>query len=133
MNNFFKNKLIAIIFTSIMFFCGCATESKKIVSRLDSNSVSFKSAHCQNSIKDIDFHSDMKKAKTIAIPVAIIMSGGLLAVPAIITSAGLSTIDNIDATNISSRCGGKVSNNKDKIKNIAKDALIDSATVIPLF
>jgi uncharacterized ferredoxin-like protein len=129
-------KLVLILITTFsasIMTSGCATESEKTVRNLNTNSKNFKSPECQNSIKDIGFHSDVKKAKTVAVPTALIISGGLLVIPAIVASAGLRALDRVDASNIASRCGGKPIDKETIKNNIAKEAIIDSVTVTPFF
>ncbi len=129
----FKSFRSFLVFISSFFLIGCATESERTVRNLDSSSLTFNSQNCQKSVRDIDFHSDLKKAKTLAVPLSIIISGGFLLIPSIVASAGLSALDRIDASNISSRCGGKKTDKKTIKKNVVTETLIDSVTILPIF
>ena len=113
-----------LVFISSFFLIGCATESERTVRNLDSSSLTFNSQNCQKSVRDIDFHSDLKKAKTLAVPLSIIISGGFLLIPSIVASAGLSALD---------RCGGKKTDKKTIKKNVVTETLIDSVTILPIF
>lgn len=128
-----KVLFICIPFFASILFCGCTTKSQKVVGNLDVTSPAFNSLECQRSINDIEFHSDVKKAKIIAVPTAVIMSGGLLIIPTIVASAGLNALDEIDAFNINSRCGGELIEKKTIQKNISKDLILESVTIIPMF
>ena len=86
--------------------CSCASESELTAIRLDTSHPLYASDACQQSLSAAQIHQDTKLVSTIATPVLVFLSGGLL-LPLIGANAGLDAFDRIDASNMATRCGGK--------------------------
>ncbi len=86
--------------------CACASESELTAIRLDTSHPLYATEACQQSMSAARIHEDTKLVSTIATPVLVFLSGGLL-LPLIGANAGLDAVDRIDASNMAIRCGGK--------------------------
>lgn len=98
-------RLIVIAITACLL-CACASESELTAIRLDTSHPLYASEACQQSLSAAHIHQDTKLVSTIATPVLVLLSGGLL-LPLIGANAGLDAVDRIDASNMATRCGGK--------------------------
>ncbi|MCX7210887.1 MAG: hypothetical protein NTZ99_11060 [Burkholderiales bacterium] len=85
---------------------GCASESELAAIRLDTSHPLYKSKACQQALSTVQNHKDAKSVSTVATPVLVFLSGGLL-LPMVAANAGLDTVDRVDASNLEMRCGGK--------------------------
>ncbi len=74
--------------------------------RLDTSHPLYKSEACQQALSSVQNHKDAKSVSTVATPVLVLLSGGLL-LPVVAANAGMDTVDRIDASNLEMRCGGK--------------------------
>lgn len=101
----FNVRLTAAALASSLL-CACASESELTAIRLDTSHPLYASEACQQSLSAVQIHQDAKLVSTIATPVLLFLSGGLL-LPLLGANAGLDTVDRIDASNMATRCGGK--------------------------
>ena len=85
---------------------GCASESELAAIRLDTSHPLYKSEACQHALSKVQNHKEAKSVSTVATPVLVFLSGGLL-LPVVAANAGLDTVDRVDASNLEMRCGGK--------------------------
>jgi hypothetical protein len=85
---------------------GCASESELAAIRLDTNHPLYKSEACQHALSTVQNHKEAKSVSTVATPVLVFLSGGLL-LPVVAANAGLDTVDRVDASNLEMRCGGQ--------------------------
>jgi hypothetical protein len=72
-------------------------------------------------------HRDIKRARTIASPVLLFLSGGLL-VPVVAANAGLDTVDHVDAAKIAESCGAQAQSNVEIATDVALGAAVGVAT-----
>jgi len=86
---------------------GCASTSSKTFSKLDRDHPAFHSDACRTAADDTRLHDELKLARVIASPVALVLSGGVLLPAVIAANAGLDTADRIDASRMEIHCGGK--------------------------
>jgi len=86
---------------------GCASTSSKTFSKLDRDHPAFHSDACRTAADDTRLHDELKLARMIASPVALVLSGGVLLPAVIAANAGLDTADRIDASRMEIHCGGK--------------------------
>ena len=86
---------------------GCASTSSKTFSALDRDHPAFHSDACRTAADDTRLHDELKLARMIASPVALVLSGGVLLPAVIAANAGLDTADRIDASRMEIHCGGK--------------------------
>ncbi|MFM7483975.1 MAG: hypothetical protein ACKO2S_06930, partial [Burkholderiaceae bacterium] len=106
---------------------GCASQSEMTAIRLDRDNPKFKSAGCQDSLSSAETHKDIKMARTIASPVLLFFSGGLL-IPVVAANAGLDTVDHVDAAKIAESCGGKPQTKAEMATDVAVGAAVGVAT-----
>lgn len=86
---------------------GCASHSSNAVLFLDAEKPQYQTADCQRALQDASVHDDIKLTRMFVTPVAVFLSGGVLALPAIAANAGLDTADHLSASYISQTCGGQ--------------------------
>ncbi len=111
---------------------GCATESELTAIRLDRNNPKYASDACQRSIAASSVHTDLKNASMIASPALILMSAGLL-LPVVAANAAMDYADNTDASNMSTRCGGKGKTQAEIVERVSTRAAIGvAANVVPI-
>ncbi|MFM7657341.1 MAG: hypothetical protein ACKO5Z_01955 [Burkholderiaceae bacterium] len=113
--------------TLLAALTGCASQSEMTAIRLDRDNPKFKSAGCQDSLSAAETHKDIKKARTIASPVLLFFSGGLL-LPVVAANAGLDTVDHVDAAKIAESCGGTPQTKGEMATDVAVGAAVGFAT-----
>ena len=106
---------------------GCASQSELTARRLDRDNPKFKTAGCQDSLSAAEAHRDIKRARTVASPVLLFLSGGLL-VPVVAANAGLDTVDHVDAAKIAESCGAQAQSNAEIATDVAFGAAVGVAT-----
>jgi uncharacterized protein YceK len=101
--------MIRLVSTVSVFvlISGCASTSSKTFSKLDRDHPAFHSDACRTAADDTRLHDELKLARMIASPVALVLSGGVLLPAVIAANAGLDTADRIDASRMEIHCGGK--------------------------
>jgi hypothetical protein len=107
---------------------GCASESRVKVVNLDQRHQMYKTEGCQQAITNAKVYDDMKLARIVASPVAILLSGGSLLLPVLATNAGLETLDHMEASSISVSCGGPETSTEDMAMEVLKGAAIGLTT-----
>ena len=106
---------------------GCASQSELTARRLDRDNPKFKTAGCQDSLSAAEAHRDIKKVRTIASPVLLFVSGGLL-LPVLAANAGLDTVDHIDAAKMADNCGAQSQTNAEIATDVALGTAVGVAT-----
>ena len=106
---------------------GCASQSELTARRLDRDNPKYKTAGCQDSLSAAEAHRDIKKARTVASPVLLFLSGGLL-IPVVAANAGLDTVDHVDAAKIAENCGAQAQTNGEIATDVALGAAVGVAT-----
>ena len=112
----------------VAFLAGCASESRVKVVNLDQRHQMYKTEGCQQAITNAKVYDDMKLARIVASPVAILLSGGSLLLPVLATNAGLETLDHMEASSISVSCGGPETPTEDMAMEVLKGAAIGLTT-----
>lgn len=112
----------------VMLLTGCASESRVKVVNLDQRHQMYKTEGCQQAITNAKVYDDMKLARIVASPVAILLSGGSLLLPVLATNAGLETLDHMEASSISVSCGGPETSSEDMAMEVLKGAAIGLTT-----
>jgi len=118
---------LVLVLTLLAAVGGCASQSELTAIRLDRDNPKFKSAACQDSLAAAETHKDIKKARTIASPVVLFLSGGLL-LPVVAANAGLDTVDHVDAAKIAESCGGTPQTKGEMATDVALGAAVGVAT-----
>lgn len=106
---------------------GCASQSELTARRLDRDNPKFKTAGCQDSLSAAEAHRDIKKVRTIASPVLLFVSGGLL-LPVLAANAGLDTVDHVDAAKMADNCGAQSQTNAEIAADVALGTAVGVAT-----
>ena len=103
---------------------GCASHSSNAALFLDPDKAQYQTADCQRALHDARVHDDIKLSRMFITPVAVFLSGGVLALPAIATNAGLDTADHLSASYISQACGGQAKSAEEIGTEVAKGVAI---------
>lgn len=119
--------VIALVSTAL---CSCASESELTAIRLDTSHPLYASESCQQSLSAAQIHQDAKLVTSLATPVLVLLSGGLL-LPLVGANAGLDTIDRIDASNMATRCGGKGKTANQITDGVVQGAALGLVTRLP--
>lgn len=106
---------------------GCASQSELTAIRLNRDNPKYKSSGCQDSLAAAETHKNIKTARTIASPVVLFFSGGLL-LPVVAANAGLDTVDHVDAAKIAESCGGTPQTKAEMATDVAVGAAVGVAT-----
>ena len=106
---------------------GCASQSELAALRLDPNNPQYRSKDCQSSIAGSTVHRDVKNVTMVATPVLLVLSGGLL-LPVLAANAGLDAADRIDASNMTTHCGGRGESGSEIAGSVATGAALGAAT-----
>ncbi len=106
---------------------GCASQSELAALRLDPNKPQYRSEGCQSSIAGSAVHRDVKTVTMVATPALLILSGGLL-LPVLAANAGLDVADRIDASNMTTRCGGQGESSGEIASSVLTGAALGAAT-----
>lgn len=112
----------------LMTLGGCASESRVKVVNLDTQQQMYKTEGCQQAITNAKVQDDLKLARIVATPVAILLSGGALLLPILATNAGMETLDHMEASSISVSCGGPETPAEDIAMDVLKGAAIGLTT-----
>ena len=107
---------------------GCASESRVKVVNLDPHHQMYKTQSCQQAMTNANVYDEVKLARIVASPVAILLSGGALLLPVLATNAGLETLDHMEASSISVSCGGPETSTEDMAMEVLKGAAIGLTT-----
>lgn len=112
----------------VTMLAGCASESRVKVVNLDQRHQMYKTEGCQQAITNAKVYDELKLARIVASPVAILLSGGTLLLPVLATNAGLETLDHMEASSISVSCGGPETSTEDLAMEVLKGAAIGLTT-----
>jgi len=110
----------ALVLAWVLWLTGCTSQSRKTMVNLDASHERYRSQECQMAMGRAPVHDDIKYSRMIASPVAVLLSGGALALPVLAVNAGLDTVDHMDASDMSVYCGGPETSNA----SMAKDVLL---------
>ena len=116
-----------IVFSLFCALAGCASQSELTARKLDREHPKFTTQSCQDSLSAAETHRDLKKARTIASPVVLFLSGGLL-LPVVAANAGLDTVDHVDAAKIAEHCGSTPQTKSEMATDVAIGAAVGVAT-----
>ena len=105
----------------------CASQSELTARRLDRDHPKYKTAGCQDTLSAAEAHRDIKRARTIASPVLLLVSGGLL-LPVLAANAGLDTFDHVDAAKMAENCGAQAQTNAEIATDVALGTAVGVAT-----
>jgi hypothetical protein len=106
---------------------GCASQSELTARRLDRDHPKYKTSGCQDSLSAAEAHRDIKKVRTIASPVLLYLSGGLM-LPLVAANAGFDTVDHVDAARMAENCGARAQSNSEIATDVALGAAVGVAT-----
>ena len=106
----FLSKVISCILI-IFLFTGCASHSYRAAMNLDASHPKFETPECQSAIKAAETHENIKYARTLGTPVAIIATGGILAIPLIVANGGSDVVDNVHSSELLEKCSDKTKSN----------------------
>ncbi len=112
----------------LLLMSGCASESRVKVVNLDTRHAMYKTEGCQQAITNAKVQDELKLARLLASPVAIVLSGGALLLPVLATNAGMETLDHMEASSISVSCGGPETPAEDMAMDVLKGAAIGLTT-----
>jgi hypothetical protein len=126
---FIYSRLLAATLLSFAL-CGCASESELTAIRLDTSHPLYTSESCQQSLNAVRMHQDVKLVSSVATPVLVLLSGGLL-LPLVGANAALDTADRIDASNLATRCGGKGKSADQIAEGVVQGAAFGLVTGLP--
>ena len=108
----------------------CASESELVAIRLDTSHPLYLSEACQQSLAKVESHKTVKQVSTLATPLLVVLSAGLL-IPVVAANAGLETVDQVDASDLASRCGGKGKSRVEVAGRVVQGAALGMVSVIP--
>jgi hypothetical protein len=111
-----------------VFLVACASQSSKTVASLDKSKSAFKSESCSKAVETVDRQEDIKLTRTVASPLLVVLSGGLLAVPVVAVNVGLDVADNVNASDIAVACGGEAKSTKEIVVNVGRGAAMSLTT-----
>lgn len=127
--NFIHLRLIALALVSTVLG-GCASESELTAIRLDTSHPLYATESCQQSVNAARIHQDAKLVTSVATPVLVLLSGGLL-LPMVGANAVLDASDRIDASNMATRCGGKGKTAEQITEGVVQGAAFGLVTGLP--
>ena len=122
---------LTVFVMAIGSLCACASESELTAIRLDTSHKLYSSEACQQSLSAARIHQDTKLVSSIATPVLVMLSGGLL-LPLVGANVGLDTVDRIDASNMATRCGGKGKTADQITKEVVQGAALGLVPGVPV-
>lgn len=111
-----------------VFLVACASQSSKTIAGLDKSKPAFRSESCAKAVETADRQEDIKLTRTVASPLLVLLSGGVLAVPVVAANVGLDVADNINASDISVACGGEAKSTKEIAVNVGRGAAMGLTT-----
>jgi len=111
-----------------IFLVACASQSSKTVASLDKSKSAFSSESCARAVETADRQEDIKLTRTVASPLLVVLSGGLLAIPVVAANVGLDVADNVNASDIAVACGGEAKSTKEIAVNVGRGAAMGLAT-----
>ena len=130
---FMKNRNLVILLATSVVMAGCASQSSKVISNLDSSSQVFQSSPCENARQNAWLHDEAQKNKLWVGPSVILLAGPIAVLPVFVSNVGLNTADRMQANDIATRCGGNPKSQQQMTTDIALDATMSLAlgAVVP--
>lgn len=125
-----KNRVSLLLIPVLLIpalLSACASQSELAAQRLDPAHPHYRSIGCQHSLQGSEFHRDAKTLSLIASPALVFLSGGLL-LPVVAANAGLDYMDRVDASNMSTRCGGRGQTENDILQDVSTGAALGVIT-----
>ncbi len=124
-----RNSILPVAMVcSLLALTGCASTSGSTFAKLDRSHPSYESEQCQGAIRDTAIHDEIKLLRSIASPVAVVLSGGTLLPAVLVANVGLDAVDRVDASKMDVHCGGEGQSAGQIVQDVAKGAAIDLAT-----
>lgn len=124
---FYRVPTVSLLFITSLL-SGCASHSGNTYATLDRDNPYFYSEQCQQAARDIEVHDEIKLARVVVSPIAVIMSGGLLLPAVFAANVGLDTVDRVDASRMDIHCGGQGQSPIQIAEGVAKGAAFGLAT-----
>ncbi|MGA1178935.1 MAG: hypothetical protein ACO3UK_07965 [Burkholderiaceae bacterium] len=115
--------MLAVV-SAALVMTGCASQSARVAKSLDTEHADFQSHSCKGALASVSTHETIKTSRLIAGPTLIVLSGGLLALPVIATSAALDTYDQVGAAKIKSACAGQQTSDLEIAGNVAQNSAL---------
>lgn len=122
-----STRLVALV-CALLALAGCASTSGSTFAKLDRSHPSYESERCQEAIRDTSVHDEIKLLRSIASPVAVVLSGGTLLPAVLVANVGLDTVDRVDASKMDVHCGGEGQSAGQITLDVAKGAAFGLAT-----
>ena len=124
-----RNPILPVaLVCSLLALVGCASTSGSTFAKLDRSHPSYESEQCQGAIRDTAVHDEIKLLRSIASPIAVVISGGTLLPAVLVANVGLDAVDRVDASKMDVHCGGEGQSAGQITLDVAKGAAIDLAT-----
>lgn len=124
-----RNSILPIaLVCTLLALTGCASTSGSTFAKLDRSHPSYESEQCQGAIRDTAIHDEIKLLRSIASPVAVVLSGGTLLPAVLAANVGLDAVDRVDASKMDVHCGGEGQSAGQITLDVAKGAAFGLAT-----
>lgn len=124
-----RNPILPVaLVCSLLALVGCASTSGSTFAKLDRSHPSYESEQCQGAIRDTAIHDEIKLLRSVASPIALVLSGGTLLPAVLVANVGLDAVDRVDASKMDVHCGGEGQSAGQITLDVAKGAAIDLAT-----
>lgn len=124
-----RNPILPVaLVCSLLALVGCASTSGSTFAKLDRSHTSYESEQCQGAIRDTAVHDEIKLLRSIASPIAVVISGGTLLPAVLVANVGLDAVDRVDASKMGVHCGGEGQSAGQITLEVAKGAAFGLAT-----
>ena len=124
-----RNPILPVaLVCSLLALVGCASTSGSTFAKLDRSHTSYESEQCQGAIRDTAVHDEIKLLRSIASPIAVVISGGTLLPAVLVANVGLDAVDRVDASKMDVHCGGEGQSAGQITLDVAKGAAFGLAT-----
>ncbi len=124
-----RNSILPVsLVCTLLALTGCASTSGSTFAKLDRSHPSYESEQCQAAIRDTAIHDEIKLLRSIASPVAVVLSGGTLLPAVLAANVGLDAVDRVDASKMDVHCGGEGQSAGQITLDVAKGAAFGLAT-----
>jgi hypothetical protein len=112
--------LVFSLFPLLLGVSGCASQSTKTAVNLDPSKPDYSSDRCSTLMAEAKSQDEIKLSRTIASPVVIMLSGGVLALPVLAVNAGFDAFDHMTASDMAIACGGEGKSLREISKDVVK-------------
>ncbi len=124
-----RNPILPVaLVCSLLALVGCASTSGSTFAKLDRSHPSYESEQCQGAIRDTAVHDEIKLLRSVASPIALVLSGGTLLPAVLVANVGLDAVDRVDASKMDVHCGGEGQSAGQITLDVAKGAAFGLAT-----